>query len=79
MFLYIPTYNVDEMTHGFLKILVDKIRTFIILLNNVIKAKLIQVEPHQNTVLPKKKLPSSLWNRGLLNLLRSLHKIVLLF
>ena len=33
MFLYIPTtYNVDEMTHGFLKILVDKIRTFIILL-----------------------------------------------
>ena len=29
MFLYIPNYNVDEMTHGFLKILVDKIRTFI--------------------------------------------------
>jgi hypothetical protein len=31
MFLYIPTtYNIDEMTHGFLKILGDRIRTFII-------------------------------------------------
>ena len=60
-------YNVDEMTHGFLKILVDIIRTFITLHiynvnNNVIKAKLIQ-----------KILSTSLWNIGLLYLLRSLN------